>query len=56
MESLCNIYTFIGLIKDPNCFINPENPLCINLLLTSNPCSSQNSCIVEAGNVKLWFT
>ena len=37
MESFCESYRFKSLIKDPTCFKNPENPSCINLILTNSP-------------------
>ena len=36
------------LIKDAICYKNPENPSCINLILTNNPNSFQNSGVTEA--------
>ena len=41
--------TFRSFIKDPIYFKNPENPSCTDVVLTSNPCSFQNSCVIEAG-------
>ena len=44
-----NRTTFKSLIKDPTCFKNPENPSCIDLILTNSPYSFQNSCVIETG-------
>ena len=44
--------TFICLksqIKDSTYFKDPENPSCIDLILTSNPCSFQTSWVIETG-------
>ena len=47
MQSFCELYRFKSLIKDPTCFKNPENPSCIDLILTDSPYSFQNSCVIE---------
>ena len=49
MESLCESYRFKSLIKDPTCFKNPESPSSIDLILTNNPYSFQNSWVIETG-------
>ena len=49
MESFCESYRFKSLIKDPTCFKNPESPSCIDLILTNNPYSFQNSLVMENG-------
>ena len=49
MESFCKSCRFKSLIKDPNCFKNPENPSCIDLILTNSPYSFQNFCVIETG-------
>ena len=49
MEFFCESYKFKSLIKDPTCFENPENPSCIDLILTISPYSFQNSCVIETG-------
>ena len=36
-----------NLIKDATCYKNPENPSCIDLLLTNNANSFQNSVVIE---------
>ena len=43
VESFCELYRFKILSKDPTCFKNPENPSCIDLILTNSPYSFQNS-------------
>ena len=49
IESFCESYRFKSLIKDPTCFKNPESPSCIDLILTNNPYSFQNSWVIETG-------
>ena len=46
-ESFFEWYRFKSHIKDPTCFKNPENPSCIDLILTNSPYSFQNSCVIE---------
>ena len=45
----CDTYDFKCLIKEPTCYKNPENPSCIDLILTNNPKCFQSSCVVETG-------
>ena len=40
---------FKNLIKDATCYRNPENSSCIDLILTNNPNSFQNSGVIETG-------
>ena len=49
MECFCESYRFKSLIKDPNCFKNPENPSCIDMILKNISYSFQNSCVIETG-------
>ena len=49
MKVFCDSYEFKNLIKDATCYKNPENPSCIDLILTNNPNSFQNSEVIEAG-------
>ena len=49
MKDFCNSYGFKSLIKVPTCFKNPENPSCIDLLLTSNTLRIQNPGVIETG-------
>ena len=38
-----------SLIKEATCYKNPENPSSIDLILTNNLRSFQNSCVIETG-------
>ena len=49
MRNFCNSYSLNGLIKQPTCFKNPENPSCIDLILTNKPRSFQSTCVIETG-------
>ena len=46
--NFCKIFSFNNLIKQFTCFKNPENPGCIDLILTSKSRSFQTKCIIEA--------
>ena len=49
MDFFCETYRLKSIIKDATCFKNPENPSCIDLILTNSPYSFQNSCVIETG-------
>ena len=49
MKTFCDSYELKSLIREPNCYKNPERRSCIDLILTNSPCSFQNSCAVETG-------
>ena len=49
LQTFCKSYSFNSLIKQPTCFKNPENPSCIDLILTNKPCSFQTKCVIETG-------
>ena len=49
MKVFCDFYEFKNLIKDATCYKNPENPSRIDLILTNNPNSFQNSGVIETG-------
>ena len=49
MRNFCNSYNLNSLIKQPTCFKNPENPSCIDLILTNKPRSFQSTCVIETG-------
>ena len=48
--SVCDsdTYDLKSLIKEPICYKNPENPSCIDLILTNNPKCFQCSSVDEA--------
>ena len=49
MSVICDTYNLKSLIREPTCYKNPENPSCIDLILTNGPCNFQNSCVFETG-------
>ena len=49
MSEFCDIYNLKSLIRVPTCFKNPENPTCIDLILTNRSNSFQNSSAIETG-------
>ena len=42
-------YGLHSLIKQPTCYKNPENPSCIDLILTNKDKSFQSTCVMETG-------
>ena len=49
VKHFCDIYSSQDLIKEPTCYKNPNNPKCIDLMLTSRQRSFQNSCVIDTG-------
>ena len=49
MQDFCNIYNLKCLVKEPACFKNPDNPSCIDLILTNKYRSFQNTTVFESG-------
>ena len=49
MTDFCEQYDLSSLISEPTCYKNPDNPSCIDLILTNRPRSFQNSCTIETG-------
>ena len=49
MLSFCEIYHITHIIKQPTCFKNPSNPLCIDLFLTNNVNCFQKFSVFETG-------
>ena len=47
VKNFCSSYNFTSMINRPTCFKNPENPSCIDLILTNCPRSFQNSCTID---------
>ena len=37
MNDFCNAYNLSSLIMETTCYKNPENPSCIDLILTNSP-------------------
>ena len=49
MKDFCLNYNLKSLICVPTCFKNPDNPSCIDLILTNSAGSFQSSCAIETG-------
>ena len=49
LQIFCTFYSLHSLIKQPTCFKNPENPSCIDLILTNKPRFFQTKCVNETG-------
>ena len=47
MIGFCETYKLRNLVKHPTCFKNPENPSCIDLLLTNKPLNFQITTLIE---------
>ena len=47
IETLCESYGLRNLVKVPTCYKNPQNPSCINLILTNSPMRFQSSGLIE---------
>ena len=47
MKSFCDNCNLKSLIKQPTCYKNPDNPTCIDLMLTNAPRSFHNTCVLE---------
>ena len=47
MKIFWEIYKLQNLTKEPTCFKNPENPTCIDLILTNMPLSFKNTYVIE---------
>ena len=44
-----SLYSLRNSVKQKTCLKNPENPSCIELILTNSPRSFQNSNVFETG-------
>ena len=49
MKNFCELYNLENLIKEPTCYKNPNNPSSIDVILTNNKNSFQNSMATETG-------
>ena len=50
MKDFCDLYNLQNLIKEPTCYINPNNPSSIDLMLTNRKSSFCNSMAIETGS------
>ena len=49
MIAFCDTYGLANLVKAPTCYKNPQNPICIDLILTNKPKSYFNTLVLETG-------
>ena len=49
MSESLNMYNLKNLLSQKTCFKNPENPSCIDLILTKYSRSFQNNGVFETG-------
>ena len=49
VRDFCRNYNLTSMINKPTCYKNPNQPSCIDLILTNCPNSFQHSCTVETG-------
>ena len=49
MKTFGEIYKLPNLIKGPTYLKNPENPTCIDVILTNKPLSFKNTYVIETG-------
>ena len=49
MKRIYETYSLTNFIKNTACFKNLEDPSCIDPILTDNPHSFQNSCLIKNG-------
>ena len=64
MVDFCGIYNFKNIVNKPTCYKNPNNPSCIDLILTNRQKSFQDTRVIETGSsdfhmttsvLKTWF-
>ena len=48
ISDFMSTYNLKSLVKQKTCFKNPDNPSCVNLILTNSPRSFQVSSVFEA--------
>ena len=49
MNEFCCVFCLSSLVSKPTCFKNPNNPSCIDLILTNKPLSFKNIPLIETG-------
>ena len=48
-KAFCDNCNLTNLIKQPTCYKNPNNPTCIDLILSNTPRCFQSTCVIETG-------
>ena len=49
LTDFCHIYNCQNIIREKTCFKNPQNPSCIDLIITNRPKCFQGSMVIETG-------
>ena len=49
VSDFCEIYDLKNIIREKICFKNPNNPGCIDLIITNRPKGFQSSMVIETG-------
>ena len=49
VSDFCEIYNLKNITREKTCFKNPNNPSCIDLIITNRSKSFQNSMVIETG-------
>ena len=49
MKAFCDNYNLTSLIKESSCYKNPNNPTCIDLILSNTHRSFQSTCVILTG-------
>ena len=49
MNEICCVYSLSSLVSKPTCSKNPNNPICIDLILTNKRSYFQNTTLIETG-------
>ena len=49
MKSICETNNLTNLIKQLKCYKNPDNPTCIDMILTNVPRALQSTCVIDTG-------
>ena len=47
VKAFCDNYNLRSLIKQLACYKNPNNPTCIDFILSNTPRSFQSTCLIE---------
>ena len=50
MKSFCQIYNFKNLLDKPTCYKNPNNPSCVDLIITNKPEASKTLARSKPGS------
>ena len=49
LYDFCQVYGCSNIVKENTCYKNPENPSCVDLIITNRPRSFQGTKTIETG-------